>query len=96
MRFTTSEEHVQLVERAKALLARSKPSVTLGELHLKALQLLVASLEKQKFAVTDRPRKRAASRLAPQQAISPARPSPALDDAGIAEPMERWRRRQRP
>jgi hypothetical protein len=31
MQFTTSEEHVQLVERAKALLARSRPGVTLGE-----------------------------------------------------------------
>ena len=47
MQFTTSEEHVQLVERAKALLARSEPGVTLGELHLQALQLLVVSREKQ-------------------------------------------------
>jgi hypothetical protein len=34
MQFSTSEKHVQLVERAKALLARSKPGMTLGELHL--------------------------------------------------------------
>jgi 5-methylcytosine-specific restriction endonuclease McrA len=88
MQFSTCEEHVQLVERAKALLARSKPGLTLGELHFQAMQLLVASLEKRKFAVTDRPRKRAASQLAPQQTNSPSGPAPALDDAGVAEPIE--------
>jgi hypothetical protein len=48
----------------------------------------VASLEKQKFAVTDRPRKRAASDLTTQQAFSPSRPGPALDAAGVTEPLE--------
>jgi hypothetical protein len=84
MQFTTSEEHVQLVACAKAMLARSKPGVTLGELHLEALRLLVASLEKRKFAVTDRPRKREASHAAPQQALPPSGAGPALD----AEPIE--------
>jgi hypothetical protein len=56
VQFSTVEEHAQLVERAKALLARTRPGVTLGELHLEAMRLLVASLEKRKFAVTDRPR----------------------------------------
>jgi hypothetical protein len=56
VQFSTVEEHAQLVERAKALLARSRPGVTLGQLHLDAMRLLVASLEKRKFAVTDRPR----------------------------------------
>lgn len=54
VQFSTVEEHARLVERAKALLARSRPGVTLGELHLQAMKLLVASLEKRKFAVTDR------------------------------------------
>jgi hypothetical protein len=62
MQFTTTEEHVQLVERAKALLARERPGASLAELHIEAMKLLVASLEKQKFAMTDRPRKRPASR----------------------------------
>jgi hypothetical protein len=61
MQFTTTEEHVQLVERAKALLARAQPGVTLAELHTEAMKLLVASLEKRKFAVTDRPLKQAAA-----------------------------------
>jgi hypothetical protein len=58
VQFTVVEEHARLVERAKALLARSRPGMTLGELHLEAMRLLVASLEKRKFAVTDRPRPR--------------------------------------
>ena len=56
IQFSTVEEHVQLIERAKALLAREKPGATLGELHLEAMKMLVAALEKRKFAVTERPR----------------------------------------
>ncbi len=64
MQFTTSEEHVELVERAKALLARERPGLALGDVHLEAMKMLVAALEKRKFAVTDRPRKRARAALA--------------------------------
>ncbi|HEX2874190.1 MAG TPA: HNH endonuclease [Polyangiaceae bacterium] len=49
LQFSTTEEHAQLVERAQALLARSRPGLTLGELHLQAMRLLVASLEKRRF-----------------------------------------------
>jgi 5-methylcytosine-specific restriction endonuclease McrA len=55
VQFSTVEEHAQLVERARALLARERSGVTLGELHLEAMKLLVATLEKRQFAVTDRP-----------------------------------------
>jgi 5-methylcytosine-specific restriction endonuclease McrA len=68
MQFTTSEEHVKLVERAKALLARERPGLALGEVHLEAMKLLVATLEKRKFAVTDRPRKPARTSQAPEEA----------------------------
>lgn len=61
MQFSTTEEHVQLVERAKALLATQTPRPSLGQLHLQAMKLLVASLEKRKFAITDRPRKQSNS-----------------------------------
>jgi 5-methylcytosine-specific restriction endonuclease McrA len=61
LQFGTSEEHVQLIERARALLSRARPGVTLGELHLEAMKLLVASLEKRRFAVTGSPRQRGAS-----------------------------------
>src|SRR3954462_304546 len=56
MQFSTSEEHVRLVERAKALLARVSPGCSLGELHQQAMQLLVERLEKERFALTERPR----------------------------------------
>jgi hypothetical protein len=62
MQFCTSEEHVKLVERAKALLARTSPGASLGELHLQAMKLLVEKLEKQKFAVSALPRKTGESR----------------------------------
>jgi hypothetical protein len=48
MQFSTNEEHVQLVERAKALSARQSPGQSLGELHLQAMRLLVDELEKRK------------------------------------------------
>ena len=54
MQFATVEEHVQLVERARALLARQRPTMTLGELHCEAMKLLVQTLEKRKFAVSQR------------------------------------------
>jgi len=57
LQFSTVEEHVRLIERARALLARERPGATLGELHLEAMKMLVAALEKRKFALTDRPRK---------------------------------------
>src|SRR6187397_402485 len=56
VQFGTVEEHVELVERAKALLARTRPEITLGELHLEAMKLFVAALEKRRFAVTEQPR----------------------------------------
>ncbi len=73
VQFSTTEEHVQLIERAKALMARQAPGKSLGELHLQAMKLLVAALEKQKFAITERPRKKASA--SPGQAGSRA-PAP--------------------
>jgi 5-methylcytosine-specific restriction endonuclease McrA len=77
LQFSTTEEHVQLIERAKSLLARAAPGKSLGELHLQAMKLLVAALEKQKFAVSERPRKRRHQADAePQEAPLPARARP--------------------
>jgi hypothetical protein len=75
MQFCTTEEHVRLVERAKALCARTSPGVSLGELHQQAMQLLVEKLEKVKFAATERPRKvqpHAATELQPKAAQAQA------------------------
>ncbi len=49
LQFSTTEEHVQLIERAKALVGWSAPGKSLGELHADAMRLLVASLEKRKY-----------------------------------------------
>ena len=73
VQFSTTEEHVQLIERAKALMGRQALGNSLGELHLQAMKLLVAALEKQKFAITERPRKQA---LAATDQERPREPAP--------------------
>jgi hypothetical protein len=59
VQFEASEEYVELVERAKALLSHRTPRADLSELHLRAMRTLVAQLQSQKYAVTARPRRRA-------------------------------------
>jgi hypothetical protein len=49
------------------LLARTRPRITLGELHLEAMKLLVATLEKRKFAVNESTRRRAETCEAPSE-----------------------------
>ena len=56
VQFTTSEEYVKLVEEAKALLSHSDPRISLDELHLRAMRVLVADLQKRKQAATAKPR----------------------------------------
>ena len=50
-------EYVQLVERAKALLSHAHGKSSLEEIHLRAMRLLVADLEKRRFGTNARPRK---------------------------------------
>jgi hypothetical protein len=90
MQFATGEEHVQLVERARALLARQRPSMTLGELHFEAMRLLVQALEKRKFAVTGRTNEQmaAVAKRAPEQL--PSR-DPKLGSAAPESPRQRGR-----
>ena len=87
MQFCTTEEHVRLVEKAKALLARSRPGVSLGELHRRALQLLVERLEKEQFAVTARSTRSASKRPKLREAKPPVASDPSAADA--AAPPER-------
>jgi hypothetical protein len=95
MQFTTSEEHVQLVERAKALFARERPGLALGEVHLEAMRMLVAALEKRKFAVTDRPRKRARTAQTGEETTQSdavaARETPAAPRQSALTPRRRGR-----
>jgi hypothetical protein len=73
VQFEASEEYVELIEKAKALLSQAAPRVDLGELHLRAMRALVAELERKKYAATARPRRR----VAPTAAIQSATPSVA-------------------
>ena len=61
VQFEASEEYVELVEKAKALLSQTASRVDLGELHLRAMRVLVTELERKKHAATDRPRQAKAS-----------------------------------
>jgi hypothetical protein len=65
VQFEASEEYVELVERAKALLSHRTPRADLGELHLRAMRTLVAELERQRYAVTVGPRRRPACSTQP-------------------------------
>ena len=68
VQFEASAEYVELVERAKALLSHRTPRADLSELHLRAMRTLVAELERQKYAVTARSRRRAAGHAQPESA----------------------------
>lgn len=49
MQFTTTQEHAELIEKAKALLSNTPTKLSLGELHLQAMRLLVEALETKRF-----------------------------------------------
>ena len=82
---------MRLVERAKALLSHAVPSGALGELHLRAMRLLVSELEKRKYAVTAQPLKtsREAAVTSPSLA-APGAEALAREPEG-AEPRRRVR-----
>jgi hypothetical protein len=56
VQFEASEEYVELVERANALLSHGAARPDLGDLHLRAMRALVAELEREKYAMTARQR----------------------------------------
>jgi len=90
MQFTATEELVQLVERARALLSRQSPTIGLGELHLQAMRMLVAALEKQRFAVAAPQRQRSSSATAASTQTTPApRAEPAGDASQPAHTCQR-------
>ncbi|HEY8945753.1 MAG TPA: hypothetical protein VIM73_15895 [Polyangiaceae bacterium] len=60
VQFTARQEYVSLVERARDLLSHAVPDRSLEEIHLRAMRLLVAELEKRKFAVNSETRRRGA------------------------------------
>jgi hypothetical protein len=56
VQFTGSEEYVELLEQARDLLSHALPNASLDEIHVRALRVLVAELQKRKYGATDRPR----------------------------------------
>jgi hypothetical protein len=93
VQFTANEEYVKLVEEAQALLSRSAPRATLDELHLRAMRALVAELKRQKYAVTDRPRKRSPHTSPPGASLMEA---PALLEAPETSEASALAERSRP
>ncbi len=56
VQFTASQEYVELLERAKDLLSHTGADKSLEQVHLRALQALVAELEKRRYGVGAKPR----------------------------------------
>jgi 5-methylcytosine-specific restriction endonuclease McrA len=83
IQFTANEEYVKLVAEAQALLSRFAPRATLDELHLRAMRALVAELKRQKYAATNRPRKRSSQTIPP--GASPVEASPLPETSETSE-----------
>ena len=75
--FTASQEYVDLLERAQDLLSHAVPERALEDVHLRALRLLVADLEKRKYGA---PRRKAGADRSVQE--------PAASDAPAAATSE--------
>ncbi len=58
VQFTASQEYVELLDRAKDLLSHTGADKSLEQVHLRALQALVAELEKRRFGVGAKPREK--------------------------------------
>jgi hypothetical protein len=91
VQFSAQEEYVQLVERAKALLSDAHGKSSLEEIHLRAIRLLVADLEKRRFgkAKTTEPRPKAGGVSAPSQSPRAGNRSRYIPTAVRREVFER-------
>lgn len=78
VQFTATQEYVDLVERAKALLSHTSESASLDHLHWRAMQALVAELEKKKYGSPRRQLPIAADRDALVRSEPPAADRDAL------------------
>ncbi len=56
VQFTATEEYVELLERAKDLLSHTGEDKSLERVHVRALQALVAELEKRRYGTGAKPR----------------------------------------
>jgi hypothetical protein len=97
---------VQLVERAKALLSHAHDKSSLEEIHLRAMRLLVAELEKRRFAKTTRPRRPVGPGVVPvcepgeapasNESTESAKSAESSDSAESSEPRPARRGRRVP
>lgn len=71
VQFTAGEEYVTLVERAKALLSHSLPDASLEDIHFRAMQALVATLEKRAYGGPAGGQKRAEAEPAVERESAP-------------------------
>ena len=94
VQFEASEEYVELVERAKALLSHRGPGPDLGDLHLRAMRALVAELEREKYAGTTR--QRVARRSAVETADEQLHRGEPEHQPEPQDPRRRTRRTVRP
>jgi len=78
IQFSTSQSFVDKLEKAQALLGHQVPSGDLEAVLEMALETLVAAKMKQKFALTDKPRK---------TRPPPTTPKPGSDKPASAEPL---------
>src|SRR5512139_4046061 len=74
VQFTASQEYVDLLEEAVALLGHERPRPALPDVQLRALQLLVAKLRKERRGERSDAKAEAAERTAPARASSDERP----------------------
>ncbi|HEX5101844.1 MAG TPA: hypothetical protein VFV94_20180, partial [Polyangiaceae bacterium] len=88
MQFTTTAEHAELLERAKALLSHRSPKISLGDVHLQAMRLLVEALEKQRYGSKEEPNT-ASGRSRTDGREEPTKSSRARDEGN--EPRRRGR-----
>jgi hypothetical protein len=79
MQFTTTAEHAELLERAKALLSHRSPKVSLGDVHLQAMRLLVEALEKQRYGSKDE------ADTAPERPSTDGRDKPTINSRACGE-----------
>jgi hypothetical protein len=87
VQFSAFEEHVKLVERAKQLLAREAPRVGLAELHLQAMRLFVAALEKKKLGARPK-RQRRPEKMKKEAEPAQAAPTTGAREVALASPKE--------
>jgi hypothetical protein len=87
VQFTASQEYVDLLERACDLLSHAIPDRSIEEVHLRALRLLVAELEKKKYARRpDAPPRQRGNEETPRQRGAPnSRTIPAAVRRAVRE-----------